>query len=193
MRNPVDTSRVQSDAHALVERARSGDQAAFAELVRIHQHEVYTVAIRLVGDRELAADVAQDAFVRAWRALPKFRGDAKFGTWLHRITVNTAWSTQRRWRRHRTEPLDAGDARLADGSVGPEQAGVDAVLGLHLNAALARLSPPLRVVVVLKDVYDWPHVDIAKHLGISVTAAKVRLHRGRRVLREMLDDDLGER
>lgn len=193
MRNPVDMSRVQTGEYALVERARSQDQAAFAELVRIHQNEVYTLAFRLVGDRELAADVAQDAFVRAWRALPNFRGDAKFGTWLHRITVNTAWSTQRRWHRHRTQPLDVVDARLTDESAGPEQEGVSAVIGIELNAALARLSAPQRAVVVLKDVYDWSHADIAEHLGISVTAAKVRLHRGRRALREMLDHELGER
>lgn len=192
MRNPVDTHRVKAEAHALVERAKAGDQMAFAGLVRTHQHEVYTLALRLVGDRELASDVAQDTFIRAWRALPKFRGDAKFGTWLYRITVNTARSTQRRWRRHRTEPLESAHVRLIDDSVGPEQAGMDAVVGIQLTAALARLSPPLRMVVVLKDVYDWSHADIADHLGISVTAAKVRLHRGRRALREILDEELGE-
>lgn len=193
MRNPVDMTQVQADERSLVERAQAGDHSAFAELVKIHQHEVYTLAIRLVGDRELAADVAQDAFVRAWRALPKFRGESRFGTWLHRITVNTAWSTQRRWRRHRTEPLDDVQAFLRDHSAGPEREGVAAVVGLQLTAALARLSAPLRTVVVLKDIYDWPHADIAENLGISVTAAKVRLHRARRALREMLDDDLGER
>jgi RNA polymerase sigma-70 factor (ECF subfamily) len=186
-------SRVQADELALVERAGSGDQTAFAELVRIHQSEVYTLALRLVGDRELAADVAQDAFVRAWRALPRFRGDAKFGTWLHRITVNTAWSTRRRWHRHRTQPLNDADARLTDPSAGPELEGMAALIGIQLSAALTRLSPPLRAVVVLKDVYDWSHADIAEHLGITVTAAKVRLHRGRRALREMLDEELGER
>jgi RNA polymerase sigma-70 factor (ECF subfamily) len=187
MRNPVDTSKVQVDAHALVERAKAGDQVAFGELVKIHQHEVFTLAFRLVGDRELAADVAQDAFIRAWRALPDFRGDAKFGTWLHRITVNAAWTAQRRWLRNRTQPLDARVAEPVATDVDPEQAGVDAVDGLRLTAALTRLSASLRSVVVLKDVYDWSHAEIAEHLGISVTAAKVRLHRGRRTLRDILD------
>ena len=70
--------RVRSDDGELLDLARAGDRAAFSELVRIHQDEVFTLAVRLVSDRELAADVSQEAFVRAWRALPNFRGDAKF-------------------------------------------------------------------------------------------------------------------
>jgi len=190
MRNPTDMDKVQTDGHALVERAKTGDQDAFAALVRIHQHEVYTLALRLVGDRELAADVAQDAFVRAWRALPRFRGDAKFGTWLYRITVNTAWSTRRRWHRQRTEPLDVEGGAIVDTAVGPERAGIASVVGLDLSTALGRLSTPLRTVVVLKDVYDWSHAEIAEHLGVSVTAAKVRLHRGHKALRTMLDKEV---
>ncbi len=188
--NPLDAGGVQFDADSLVDRAKDGDRAAFSELVRLHQHEVFTLALRLVGDRELAADVAQDALVRAWRALPKFRGDAKFSTWLHRITVNTAWSTSRRWRRHRLESIEAATESIPATGVTPEQAGVDADMGTRLTMALRQLSVPLRSVVVLKDVYDWSHPDIAEHLGISVTAAKVRLHRGRKRLRELLDGEL---
>ncbi len=189
----MDADRVQRDTSELVSQARDGDRAAFTELVRLHQHEVFTLALRLVGDRELAADVAQEALVRAWRALPKFRGEAKFSTWLHRITVNTAWSTQRRWRRHRIEPLeDAVDSVPAAG-VGPEEAGVGVDMRSRLVGALGELSGPVRSVVVLKDVYDWSHPEIADHLGISVTAAKVRLHRGRKRLRELLDGELRDR
>jgi RNA polymerase sigma-70 factor (ECF subfamily) len=188
--NPLDADGVQIDADALVDRAKNGDRAAFSELVRHHQDEVFTLALRLVGDRELAADVAQDALVRAWRALPKFRGDAKFSTWLHRITVNTAWSTSRRWRRHRLESLEVATESIPAGGVTPEQAGVDADLGARIALALRRLPVAQRSVVVLKDVYDWSHPVIADHLGISVTAAKVRLHRGRKRLREMLEGEL---
>ena len=73
----------------LVRLAGQGDEAAFTELVRNHQHEVYTLAVRMVADRELAYDVSQEAFVRAWRAIGRFRGDARFSTWLHRIAVNS--------------------------------------------------------------------------------------------------------
>lgn len=185
--------RVQSLSSELVARARTGDRVAFGDLVRLHQHEVFTLALRLVGDRELAADVAQESLVRAWRALPKFRGDAKFSTWLHRITVNTAWSAQRRWRRHRIEPIDGTAASLAANGLGPEEAGIGVDLRSRLVAALNQLSPPVRTVVVLKDVYDWSHSEIAQHLAISVPAAKVRLHRGRQRLRALLESEMSER
>jgi RNA polymerase sigma-70 factor (ECF subfamily) len=189
----VDADRVQLDIASLVDAARDGDGAAFTELVRLHQHEVFTLAVRLVADRELAADVAQEALVRAWRALPGFRGDAKFSTWLHRITVNTAWSTRRRWRRHDTEPMDVAlETQAADG-LAPEDAGIGAGVRGRLIGALNELSPALRSVVVLKDVYGWSHTEIADQLGISVTAAKVRLHRGRKRLRDILAPEFRER
>ena len=88
----MERERVESSQpHDLVELARLGDRDAFGELVRIHQHEVYTLAVRLVRDRDLASDVTQDAFVRAWRAMPKFRGDAKFSTcWADRSGTHTS-------------------------------------------------------------------------------------------------------
>ena len=189
----MDADRVQSNSTELVLRAQGGDRLAFAELVRMHEHEVYTLAVRVVGDRELAADVSQEALVRAWRALPKFRGDAKFSTWLHRITVNTAYSTQRRWRRHRIEPLDRTYETVAAAGLGPEDVGVSSALRTRLFAALDELSPPVRSVVVMKDIYEWSHPEIAEQLGITVTAAKVRLHRGRKRLRALLDQELRER
>jgi len=90
---------VRPDVTELVRQAQAGSTAAFSELVRIHQDEVYTLAYRLTGDSHNAADVAQEAFVRAWRAIDRFRGDAKFSTWIHRITVNTAWTDRTRRRR----------------------------------------------------------------------------------------------
>src|SRR3970282_2107127 len=90
----------------LMAKAQAGDRAAFGVLVREHGNEVYTLARRLVGDPHLAADVAQETLIRAWRALPNFRGDAALSTWLHRITVNTAWTQRKRARRHSGPPLD---------------------------------------------------------------------------------------
>jgi RNA polymerase sigma-70 factor (ECF subfamily) len=168
-----------------VDLARRGDQEAFAELVRIHQHEVYTLAARIVVDRDLAGDVAQDAFVRAWRAIPRFRGDARFSTWMHRITVNTAFTHRERRKRRRTEPLEVANEPEAEGLT-PERAGDVAGMRDELQRALASLPESLRAVVVLKDVYQWTHAEIGEQLGISVTAAKVRLHRGRKRLRDVL-------
>ena len=95
-----------SDDDGLVARARNGDVGAFGELVREHQNEVYTLALRMVADRDLAYDVTQDAFVRAWRAIDRFRGDARFSTWIHRITVNTAFTHRERRNRTRVDSLD---------------------------------------------------------------------------------------
>ena len=159
---------VKGDDEELVRLAREGDRTAFSALVVRHQHEVFTLALRLVGDRELAADVAQESFVRGWRALPKFRGDARFSTWIYRITVNTASSLRSRAARRRTERLDDLLYEPAAEGISPERAG------------------EIRAVVVLKDIYGWTHPEIGEHLAITVTASKVRLHRGRKRLREEL-------
>ncbi len=167
----------------LVERASRGDQAAFTELVRAHQHEVYTLAVRMVADRELAYDVAQEAFVRAWRAIERFRGDAKFSTWMHRITVNTAFTHRDRRKRTQADSLDEIYREPESASLTPERGGESAAMRGPLQDALNELPESLRAVVVLKDVYEWSHPEIAEHLDISVTAAKVRLHRARKSLR----------
>ncbi len=170
----------------LVQRARDGDKDAFGELVRIHQHGVYTLAVRLVRDRDQASDVAQDAFVRAWRAMPDFRGDAKFSTWIHRITVNAAWTHRSKLNRVRLDSLDTLQSDPEAVTLDPIRAGESASAGPQIERSLMELSESIRSVVVLKDVYDWSHSEIAEHLGISVTAAKVRLHRGRKELRSKL-------
>lgn len=178
-----------SEERALVDRAADGDTAAFAELVRRHQQEVFTLAVRLLGDRELAADVSQEALVRAWRALPSFRGEAAFTTWLHRITVNTAWSARRRARRHHGAPLDSisEPGFSTERPDHPERMGDSSAMRRAILTALDRLPPGSRSVVVLKDIHGWTHAEIADSLGISVTAAKVRLHRARGRLRDELE------
>jgi RNA polymerase sigma-70 factor (ECF subfamily) len=170
---------------ALVARAREGDQAAFEELVRATYADTYTLAKRLTGNEEDARDVVQESYLRAYRGLKRFRGDAQFTTWLYRITANCAATHLGRRARRRTEVLP-DDVALID--VNPDRdpaARADAsLLRDRLEDALAELPPKLRAVVLLRDVYDLPHEAIAAELGISESAAKVRLHRARRKLRE---------
>ena len=189
MGNPTDPRRVENhDEDRLVARARKGDRAAFAALVRVHQNEVYTLARRLVGDPHLASDIAQEALIRAWRALPGFRGDSQLSTWLHRITVNTAWTHRKRALRHRATSIeDLLDLAAPDGPESPETAGEILELRGRLRAALDRLPEAQRQVVVMKDVYGWSHAEIAEAMDISVTAAKVRLHRARARLARYLE------
>jgi RNA polymerase sigma-70 factor (ECF subfamily) len=170
---------------AVVAAARRGDQEAFAALVRATFDDTYTLAYRLTGDEEDARDVVQEAYLRAYRGIGKFRGEAKVTTWLYRITANCAADHVRTRRRALHLPLDAA-AEPVDASPGADP--VARAIGLDLReaveAAMAELPPRLRAVVVLRDVYGLPHEAIAAELGISETAAKVRLHRARRALRE---------
>ena len=179
----------QGDIEDLVAWAREGSSEAFEKLVEAYQHEVFGLALRLVVDRELAADVSQEAFIRAWRALPSFRGDAAFSTWVHRITVNVAWTLKKRKSRHAAQPLEEAP-ELTDVKHGsdPERAAETTELRAKLAAALNDLNPTHRSVVVLKDVYGWTHNEVAESLGITVTAAKVRLHRAHLRLREQLHE-----
>lgn len=171
----------------LVSRAVAGGRAAFDELVRRTHGDAYGLALRLTSDEEEARDVVQDAYLRAYRGIGRFRGEAKFSTWLYRIVANCASTATGKRRRHRHEPLpdeslvvdprtDSDPALRADG----------ADLRERLENAIRELPPRLRSVVVLRDVYELPHDAIAEELGISVSAAKVRLHRARRRLREQV-------
>jgi RNA polymerase sigma-70 factor (ECF subfamily) len=178
------------DEGELVAAARSGDRRAFDELVRRTFVDTFTLARRLTGNEEDARDVVQEAYLRAWKGIGKFRGEAAFSTWMYRITANAAASNVQRRRRHRTEsfaddfePVD----RTAESSVSEGAESAEALE--RISAALDDLPGKLRSVVVLKDVYGMSHEAIAEELGITVSAAKVRLHRARRKLRDVLYDE----
>lgn len=177
----------EDEVARLVASAQRGDQGAFDALVRATYADTYTLAFRLAGNDEDARDVVQEAYLRAYRGLARFRGDAQFSTWMYRITANCASTHLGRRRRHRHETL-ADDHQVADGRADHDPVlTADATALRHaLTDAIRQLPPRLRAVVVLRDVYDLTHEAIAAELGISETAAKVRLHRARRKLREHL-------
>lgn len=178
------------DQAELISAAQAGDRAAFDELVRQTYVDTFTLAIRLTSNEEDARDVVQDAYLRAWKGIRRFRGDAAFSTWLYRITANCASTYVARRRRIRTEPLGPGfePAELRADAQPEGMAETSADLE-RVTRALEELAPKLRAVVVLKDVYGLPHGAIAEELGISVSAAKVRLHRARRRLRELVFEE----
>ena len=181
------------DQADLVTAAKDGDRGAFDELVRATYADAYTLAYRLTGDEEDARDVVQEAYLRAYRGLKQFRGDAQFSTWIYRITANCASTFLAKRTRHRHDEL-TDDVAIADGraEIDPESM-ADAELLRTASPTPSESCPPgLRAVVVLRDVYDLPHEAIAAELGISEAAAKVRLHRARKKLRERLFPIRGE-
>ena len=185
------TSDAPEDLDELVDLARDGDQQAFAALVDATYVGTYTLALRMTGDPEDARDVTQDAYLRAYRSLDRFRGDAQFTTWMYRITANCASTSLKKRRRHRHEELGAEGVELVDlrHDVDPELRADAAELRGRVLDALDGLPPKLRAVVVLRDVYELSHEAIAAELGISTTAAKVRLHRARLRLRSEVFPD----
>jgi len=167
----------------LVARARDGDSRAFEQLYRRHTDRVYGLCVRLChGDRAKAEQATQDAFVRAWEKLDGFRGEAQFGTWLHRITVNVVLGEQRLLQRWTTfEDAEAAGPR-EELSVAADDPG----LSRDLERALARLPKGARTVLWLHDVEGYLHEEIAELTGVAVGTSKAQLHRARKLMKEHL-------
>jgi len=181
--NTPDTHHGQDDD--LVASAQAGDVKAFESLYRQHRDRVYGLVWRLCGgDRALAEDLLQEAFVRAWQKIGSFRGDSKFSTWLHRLSANVALSDRRiKMRRARFEaPLDEAAERTATGAH-------DVTSGQRrdLEQAIGRLPERARTVLVLFDIEGYRHAEIAEMTGMAVGSSKAQLHRARKLLREVLD------
>lgn len=178
------------DETQLIQAARGGDRDAFDEIVRATYVDLFTLAVRLTGNEEDARDVVQDAYLRAWKGIGKFRGDAALSTWLYRITANCASTHLSRRRRTRTEPLVPGlDPAELRHEAHPEAMAETNLDLARIAEAVDELPPKLRAVVVLRDVYGLTHEAIAEELGISVSAAKVRLHRARKRLRDEMFEE----
>lgn len=178
---------------ALAQEAARGDRQAFDELVRLTYTDAYTLAFRLMGNEEDARDVVQDAYLRAFRGIRRFRGEAAFSTWLYRIVANCASTQLLRRGKSRHEELDETGVPDDRPEVDPVLRAEGAFDRDRVTDALAHLPDRLRAVVVLRDIYDLPHEAIAAELGITEATAKVRLHRARRKLRESLFPLRGER
>jgi RNA polymerase sigma-70 factor (ECF subfamily) len=177
----------RSELDPLVEAAREGDTEAFDELVRRTYGDVFKLAVRLTGNETDADDVVQDTYVRAFRGLRRFRGDAQFSTWLYRIASNCASSFTARRSRQRCDSLsEAGELIQTNPDQDPTLQAEASTLRQTIERALEQLPQRLRAVVVLKHLDDLSHREIAERLGISESATKVRLHRARNTLRRIL-------
>jgi RNA polymerase sigma-70 factor (ECF subfamily) len=185
------------DEAGWIERARRGDAGAFRHLVDRHAGRVYGLAYRVIGSAPEAEEAAQDAFLRAWRALPEFRGEARFSTWLHRIAVRCAYDASARLRaRHaRERSLEAlvdapgGEAAVSAAAVraAPATGGPAAGAATQVTEALLeRLPDAQRAVVTLYYLEDRSVDEVARILGLPANTVKTHLHRARAALRTAL-------
>ncbi len=182
----------------LIARVLAGDDDAYATLVARHTDLVYTIVLRVVRDEDDADDVTQEAFVRAYRALPRFRGDSKFSSWLYRIAVNRALThLKRRKRRAATVDIAAGphveaEAVRSDRWENPERLVLDKELRHEVRDAVGTLPPRYRVVVTLFYLEERSYKEVAEILGIPMGTLKTHLHRARALLKKALTDRRNE-
>ena len=187
------------DDRALLSRAQAGDISAFEELVGRHQDRVYGLALRMTRSEPDAAEIAQDTFLSAYQHLPEFRGEAAFGSWVHRIAANNALMRLRHQRvrdlvvEEPVEPEFTDRGSLAeypetDWSRRADDKVLDDELRRAIQLATDGLAEGYREVFLLKDVEGMSYEEISEMLGISVPAVKSRLHRARLALRQAIDD-----
>jgi len=174
---------VADDSAELARRAQRGDVAAFERLYRTHAGHVRALCLRLCADGQRAEESAQDAWVRVWERLSTWRGDAAFGTWLHRLTINVVLESFRSERRRLARVTLAEDEDDVDAPAPAREPG-DA---LDLERAIARLPRGARTVFVLHDVEGYRHSEIAAMTGLAEGTLRAQLCRARRLLMEMLD------
>ena len=162
-------------------RAAGGDVQAFEGLYRRHAPRVHSLAWRMLGEAE-ADEATQDVFVRAWRKLGTFRGEAAFGTWLHRLAINTVLARRKDVARRRTHQADWPEGPELE----PARPSAPEV-SMDFETALSRLPDGAREVLVLHDVEGYRHREIASQLGITSGTSKSQLHRARMMMRRHLD------
>ena len=174
----------EPDEQPLLQRARAGDLDAFEALYRATAPRVFALCLRMTADRQRAQELTQDVFVRAWEALPSFRGDAAFTSWLHRIAVNVVLMGARAERRRVSRVALAEDleGEVGDGFAPP----IDVEQGIDLERAIAKLPPGARRVFVLHDIEGYRHAEIARLTGTAEGTLRAQLHRARKLLMEAL-------
>jgi RNA polymerase sigma-70 factor (ECF subfamily) len=184
VRMPEGRARIAEDERELIARCRAGDRPAMRAFYERYQRRVFSLTTRIAGAQD-AEELTQEVFLKAFRALDKFRGDSQLGTWLYRMAVNAALShvSRNKSRYH------LGDDTLADVPAPPPSDG-DPNMRRRLQGALGELPPGYRAVLVLHDIEGLEHEDIAEVLGCSVGTSKSQLHKARARMRDLLGPQL---
>lgn len=182
------------DDQALALSLKSGNAAAFEELVRRHQGRVYAVAYRMTGNRDDALDIAQESLLKAYRKIGSWEPTGNFLPWLLRLTANQSIDHLRRWKRHRHQPLDEAYLPETEGAaVEPAAMATESNVRAHeidarVRKSLEVLSPAQKTVFVLRHYEGLPLADIAQQLGCTVGSVKVHLFRALKKLQKELSD-----
>jgi len=186
------------DTRTLVKNAQNNDLSAFEELVRLYQNKVYSLCVHLAGNQDDAQDLAQEAFIKAYRAIGGFRNEADFGTWMHRITVNI-WLNYRRKNNKGTPPLsldepfqgdNGGEIRrdVPDWDSDPLQALEEKEFRGLVRAVLDGLSEEHKAVLVLREIEGYSYEEVSRMLGCTLGTVKSRLSRAREVMRHRMTE-----
>lgn len=177
----------------LISKAKSGDQDAFGQLVLDHQNKVYTLAVRFVGDREDAADLAQEAFLKAWRSLSTFQGESSFATWMHRLTTNVCLDWLRKQSRRQNisvavslDDEEANWTEPADSRQDPQERLEQTERKQALTQAMQELTEQHRRLLLMREVSGLSYQEIADALEVDLGTVKSRIARARMQLRKIL-------
>lgn len=178
-----------SKVAARLDQDRSAMESAFSRVVEDYADFAYNVAYRMLHNVEDAEDAVQEAFISAYRAFPRFKGESKVSTWLYRIVVNSCLMKIRKEKSRAKYMIQTGynDDIAHDWTADPEQAAISGELRDVVESELAKLTPELRATVVMRDVQGLSTEESAETLGLSITAFKSRLHRGRILVRNGLE------
>jgi RNA polymerase sigma factor (sigma-70 family) len=167
----------------LVLRSQNGDQIAYEKLYRANIGKVFALCMRLCGQKELAEDLAQESFIRAWQKIASFRGDSKFSSWLFRLTSNVVIGHLRKNSKWQTDSLDEEDSY--ETAEWQQTQSTDRPFGLHqeIDKALRCLSDSARVVLIMHEYLGYQHNEISAMTGMAVGTSKTHLHRARTTLK----------
>lgn len=185
----VRQSEFKNEEEQWVRRAQSGDQAAFTKLVHLHQRFVYNLALRGVSDPHEAEDIAQEAFLRAWQALPRFQHKAKFRTWLYRIVVNLCYNRLPRLKEELAAiPVEVIEALPDNAPDNPEEVMRNVERKAFLHEQIERLPDGYRLVLLLRYQQGLSYQEISEVTEMPLGTVKTGLHRAHRQLRQALQE-----